>query len=341
MSIQFAFGGSGSERANRSEPERRGRYAGIFVLALARRTLQMFIVAFLVLIITFALIHLIPGDPAMMILGKMATPDALEALRAKLHLDLPLIEQFWTLLRGIAVGDLGTSLVSETQSVSSIVFPAFLNSLSIVGLTVVISLVLGLSIGILAGIRRGDWLDNLIRAVMVLLLATPPFMFGFLLLLLALNTGIAPAGGWGTSPADSLQYLWLPSLALSASLTPVIGRSMRQSVRETLGQDFTESAIARGLPTRTLILRHVLPNSLLPIIGLLGYTISGLIGGAAIVEVVFNIPGVGSAMVAAVGSRDFPVVQGIALVSAIAVIIFNGLSDAAFWLIDPRTRKAS
>ena len=311
---------------------------GGLIRVLLRRLGQALFVLFVVVVITFSLLHAIPGDPARLILGKLASPAAVATLRHELGLDLPLTTQFVNQIIGLSHGSLGTSLVSRTQSVDGLVGPAFVNTLGLVAVALVISLVIGLSVGIIAGIRRNDGLDRGLQALMVILLSTPPFMFGMVLLLVALRTKLAPAGGWNNSPADSLTYIWLPGLALSIALAPVIARSLRQSIRETFSQDFVEAAIARGLPRRRVVLRHVLPNSLLPITGLIGYSLGGLIGGAAVVEVVFNIPGIGSRMMSAVASRDFPVVQGIALVSAVAVIAFNALADAAFWLMDPRTR---
>lgn len=292
------------------------------------------------MVVTFSMLHVIPGDPARLILGKFANPESVATLRHTLGLDLPLTEQFTNMVVGLFQGNLGTSLVSRTQTVNDLIWPAYANTMSVVAVSLVISLVIGISVGIITGIRRNDGLDRGLQALMVILLSTPPFMFGMVLLLVALRTKIAPAGGWNGTPIDSLKYIWLPALALSIALAPVIARSLRQSIRETFAQDFVEAAIARGLPRRQVVLRHVLPNSLLPIVGLIGYSLGGLIGGAVVVEMVFNIPGIGSRMMAAVGSRDFPVVQGIALVSAVTVIFFNALADAAYWLIDPRTRTA-
>lgn len=316
------------------------RYGGA-VRSLLQRLGQTVFVLAVVVTITFSLLHAIPGDPARLILGKLATDESVATLRHEMGLDLPLSTQFANMVGGLFRGDLGTSLVSRTQTVNQLVWPAFANSLGVVAVALGISLVIGLSVGIITGIRRNDGLDRGLQALMVILLSTPPFMVGMLLLLLALRTKIAPAGGWNSTPWDSLTYIWLPGLALSVALAPVIARSLRQSIRETFSQDFVEAAIARGLPRRRVILRHVLPNSLLPIVGLIGYSLGGLIGGAAVVEVVFNIPGIGSRMMAAVGSRDFPVVQGIALISAVTVIIFNALADLAYWVIDPRTRTAA
>jgi peptide/nickel transport system permease protein len=327
--------------AGATAPTARTAGRGGLTRALLRRLGQTAFVLFGVVVITFSLLHAIPGDPARLILGKLATPESVATLRHEMGLDLPLTTQFAHLVTGLIHGDLGTSLVSRTQSVNELVGPAFANSLGVVAVALAISLVIGVSVGIIAGIRRNDGFDRALQALMVILLSTPPFMFGMVLLLVALRTKVAPAGGWNTTPADSLTYIWLPGLALSVALAPVIARSLRQSIRETFAQDFVEAAIARGLPRRRVVLRHVLPNSLLPIIGLIGYSLGGLIGGAAVVEVVFNIPGIGSRMMAAVASRDFPVVQGIALVSAVTVIAFNALADAAYWLVDPRTRTTS
>ncbi|MBU4214580.1 MAG: ABC transporter permease [Actinobacteria bacterium] len=319
-------------------PSPRSRRNSGLLPALARRLGQTAFVLLAVVVVTFSLLHAIPGDPARLILGKLATPDKVAALRHQMGLDQPLTTQFKDLVVGLFHGDLGTSLVSQTQSVNELVWPAFVNSIGLVGAALAISVVIGVTVGIVTGIRRNDGIDRGLQALMVILLSTPPFMFGMVLLLVALRTGIAPAGGWNGTPAQSLQFIWLPALALSVALAPVIARSLRQSIRETFAQDFVEAAIARGLPRKRVVLRHVLPNSLLPIIGLIGYSLGGLIGGAAVVEVVFNIPGIGSRMMAAVASRDFPVVQGIALVSAVTVIAFNALADAAYWIVDPRTR---
>jgi peptide/nickel transport system permease protein len=340
MSLEPVQLDAGAELASASSRVSPLRSAMPLATTLLRRLAQMIIVTLLVFVITFALIHVIPGDPARMILGKIATPEAVAALRERLGLDEPLLSQFAGVLGRALHGDLGTSLVSRTQTVTDIAVPAFINTLGLVTVALAISVIVGGLLGVIAGVRGSGVVDRAIQSLMVLLLATPPFMFGFLLLLLALGTRIAPAGGWNSTPLDSLPYVWLPALALSAALTPIIARSLRQSVRESLREDFVEAAIARGIPMTAVVRKHVLPNSLLPIVGLVGYSVGGLIGGAAVVEVVFNIPGLGSAMMGAVASRDFPVIQGIALISAITVILVNAIADAGNWLIDPRTRAA-
>ena len=326
----------GARRGTRRTPRRAG-----LVGPLASRLVQMVVVALVVMFITFLLIHIVPGDPALSILGQRATPTAVAELHRQLHLDDPLPNQLWILVSGVATGDLGTSVINQDTPVSQIVFPALRVTMSLIGLTAVFSLVVGLALGLVSGMSTKRPVDTGIRAVLMVLIATPSFLIGFLLLLVALRTGIAPPGGWASGFVGGLDHLWLPSVALSAYLAPVIARAARQSVRETLGQDFAEAAIARGLPRRTLIFRHVLPNSLLPVISLVGFNLGALIGGAVIVEVVFNLPGIGSRLVFAVASRDYPVVQGIALTTAILVILISGLTDLAYHFADPRTRTAT
>jgi peptide/nickel transport system permease protein len=322
-------------------PRVRRRRRGGVISQVGVRLGQMVVVTFAVVVLTFLLVHLVPGDPARSILGQRATPEAIAELHKQLHLNGSIVEQFWTFLRHAFAGDLGSSLVAGSLPVTSVVFPALRVTLAVIACTAVISVVAGLAMGVASGVSRSGVLDSSLRALMMVLLATPPFLIGFLLLLFALGTGAAPAGGWGIGALDDLRYLWLPSLALSAYLAPVIGRAARQSVQETLGQDFVEAAISRGLPARTLVFRHVIPNSLLPVISLLGYNMGALIGGAVIIEAVFNLPGIGSALVSAVSNRDYPVVQGVALVTAVLVILVNSLSDVAYQLADPRTRVQS
>ncbi len=324
----------GPETDGRAGRRRSGRLTRRLVLRLA----QIATVTALVVVITFVLIHVVPGDPARMLLGRSASPEALAALRARLGTDLPLAQQFWNMVIGLTRGDLGRSLVSQSQSVTSIVLPAFANTLTVVGTAVALSLLFGLTLGLVCGLNRGSRIDLVLGNAMVLLLASPGFLIGFLLLLLALKTALAPAGGWGDGPLSSFQYVWLPSLALAAGLSPIIGRSLRVSIHQTMSQDFVEGAISRGLRPSTLVLKHILPNSLLPLIGVVGYSVSGLLAGAAAVEIVFNVPGIGLAMMFAVQNRDFPVIQGIVLVTALTVISFNVVVDLLFLIVDPRTR---
>lgn len=304
----------------------------------AARLVQVVIVVLFVVVVTFLLVHLVPGDPAVSILGTRATPATIAALRREMHLNLPFLDQFRLFVENIAQGNLGNSLLPGSASVTGIVFPALRVTGAVIACAIVMSLAIGVPLGLVSGTTHRSALDFSVRGAMMVLLAMPPFLVGFLFLLLALRTSIAPAGGWGTSVLDDLQYLWLPGLALSAYLMPLVARTVRQSVREVMAEDFVEATLARGLPRWRLLLRHVLPNSLLPLITLIGYNAGSLIGGTVVIEAVFNLPGIGSALVNAVNARDYPVVQGTALVTAVLVVLVNALADIIYQFVDPRTR---
>ena len=289
---------------------------------------------------TFLLIHLVPGDPAVSILGVHATPSSIAALRHEMHLDKPFYLQFWLFVSQLAHFSFGDSLVQQGRPVSSIVFPAMGTTLLLTFTAVAISLLVGIPLGLAAALIPRTGVDFTLRSLAAVLLATPPFMIGFLLLyFVALKANLAPAGGWGSGLASDLQYLWLPAFALSAFLTPIVFRAVRQSALETNEQQFVEAVVSRGLPRHALVIRHVLPNSLLPVITLVGVNVGGLIGGAVVVEAVFDIPGTGSILVEAVQARDYPVVQGVALVAAVLVVLITFVTDVLYFVVDPRTRS--
>lgn len=311
------------------------------MLAGAGRLGQLLLTVLGVVLLTFLLIHLVPGDPAVSILGTRATPENVAALRSSLHLDEPFLQQLWSYVSSVATGDLGESLVQKGRPVSEIVLDSLQVTLQLTLVTVLVAGFVGTAAGVTAAMTERRGVDVAMRSTAMVMLATPPFLFGFLLLLVvALGMGLAPVGGWGTGFFDNLQYLWLPSLALAAFLMPIVFRSVRQATRETLDEDFVEAAVVRGLRQRTIVLRHVLPNSLLPVITVLGVNVGGLIGGAVVIETVFNLPGIGLTLVEAVETRDYPVVQGVAIFTAIVVVLITALTEVAASALDPRMRKA-
>jgi peptide/nickel transport system permease protein len=201
---------------------------------------------------------------------------------------------------------------------------------------------MGVPVGLLTGLTPSRLLDAGIRVGAVVLFALPPFFVGLMLLLVvSLEWGLAPAGGWASGWPDNLEYVWLPSLALAAYMTPIIVRTVRQSTRSIIDQPFVEAALLRGLPYRTVVLRHVLPNSLLPVVTLVGLNVATLVGGAVVIEALFTLPGIGTDLLVAVGSRDYPVIQGIALVTAVMVVIVNAGTDALYAIVDPRSRVSA
>lgn len=306
------------------------------------RALQLGSVVAVVVTLTFALVHLVPGDPALTILGVRATPESLAALRAQLGTDQPVLTQFVVYLGDLAHGDLGMSITQRGRSVLEIIVPALSVTGSVVMVTVLFSLVVGVAVGLLAGLTPLRMVDTGVRLMIVTLLAMPPFFVGLVLILVvALTAGVAPAGGWGAGWPENFRFVWLPSLALTAYLAPIIARTVRQSTREIAEEQFVESAVVRGLPFHVVVLRHVLPNTLLPVVTIVGFNIASLVGGAVVIEAVFGLPGLGTALVTAVGSRDYPVVQGIALVTAVLVVVVNALTELLYVVVDPRAHAAA
>ena len=204
----------------------------------------------------------------------------------------------------------------------------------------VLSLLLGIPLGLYAALGGGV-ADFTVRALLTVLLALPPFFLGLLLLLFfSLKIRLLPAGGWSDTALSDVEYLVLPGFALAGFLTPLVARVCRQAALQALREQWVEVAIARGISSRRITFFHVLPNSLLPVITLVGYNVGALLTGAVVVETVFALPGIGQELVNAINTRDYPVIQGIALVSAIAVVIANLFADLLSSIIDPRSRRA-
>jgi peptide/nickel transport system permease protein len=292
-----------------------------------------------VVVLTFLIVRLVPGDPAKTILGVNANPQNLAALRHELRLDEPELQQFREYVFGLCRGDLGTSLVQDGRSVLSIIGGSLPVTLLVALWAVVAAVIIGVPLGVIPVAARLQRVDVIVKSAMSILIGTPTFLTSLLLVLLvSLKLRAAPAGGWGNTAGQHLSHLWLPGFALSLYVLPIVVRTVRQSAKDTWEQPFVEAAITRGLRFRTIVSRHLVPNSLLPLVTLIGYNLGGLIGGAVVIDVVFNLPGLGTRLVDAVQVRDYPVVQGIALVTAIFVVAANKLTDFLYYVIDPRTR---
>lgn len=308
-------------------------------MALLRAVAQAISVSLVVVVVTFLLVRLVPGDPASAILGSKGSEAAKAALREALHLDLPLHQQFMSYLRSLVQGDLGESFGGGGRSVAEIIATSLAVTLPIVALTMLISILVSVPLGLFVGLRRGA-VDSANRATMTVLLTLPPFFLGLLLLLVfSLKLNWFPAGGWAGAWPGNLDYILLPSVALSGYLIPILTRATRQAAISAARAPWMEASLTRGLSMRRLALVHVLPNSLLPLIGLLGYNVGVLIANAVVVEAVFGLPGIGQELVSAVNQRDYPVIQGIALVTAVIVIVANLAADLVVDFADPRIRK--
>jgi peptide/nickel transport system permease protein len=303
------------------------------------KLLQAVVTIAIVCIIVFLLLRLIPGDPALQILGNEATPASIAALHAQLHLDEPLPQQFGDYFAGLLRGDLGSSLVQHNTSVVSIIAAAVPSTASIAIGGLIVGVGGGVAFGLWAAVTRYRALDATVQAVSIVSYATPTFLFSLILILfVSLTLHLLPAGGWAGMWPANFAYVILPSIAIGVNLAPRFIRTVRQEAIDVQGRQFMEAAISRGLPRRRLNQHHVLPNSLLPVITLVGISLGGLLTNAVVVEAVFGMPGLGSELAKAVERRDYPVIQGITLVLACAVIAGNLLAEIAYSIVDPRAR---
>jgi peptide/nickel transport system permease protein len=308
-------------------------------LQLAQLLGKLVLVALLVAVFTSILIHVSPGDPARTILGNRASAAQVAELRRQLHLNVPIWDQTWLSVRGAATGNLGISLSQPGRSVLSIIFSALPVTLTLIGIAVVISAATGVALGLWGALTSHRAVDESLSASSIALLALPPFVLALLLLaFVAVDWQIAPAGGWGQGWPEHLRYAWLPSLALCGLLMPQVLRTVRQTAGEVRTHDFIEAAHSRGLSSIRITMRHVLPNAGLPVITVLGLNAAGLIAGAVVVEAVFGLPGLGQVLQEAVAARDYPLLQGVALVTALLVVLINAATDLTYALVDPRTR---
>jgi peptide/nickel transport system permease protein len=286
----------------------------------------------------FLLIHLVPGDPVKILLGIHATPQAEEQLRSQLHLDQPLVQQYLEFLRGAVTLDFGESITQHT-SVSTILLQRTPPSLFLIAYSVIVSVLFAVPLAVASALQRNRAADHLIRVVSMITMAMPAFWLGLLLILLVgLELGWLPTSGYGSGPVGIIERLTLPAITIGLYLAPILLRSLRSSILETLESDFVQTGRARGLSERRLIMRYVLRNSLVSTITILGVSIGFLLSGTVVVENVFAIPGLGSLLVTAIAARDFPMIEGLTVVFGVTVILVNLLTDLAYAWIDPRVR---
>ena len=301
-----------------------------------RRLLQLVPVAVGVTIVVFFMIHLIPGDPALTILGIHATPHSIAELRSEWGLNRPLISQYWLFLDRLGHGNLGQSLIYGVPARTLIIqrLPA---TLFLIIYAAVIAVLISVPLSMLAATKKDGIRDHVVRAVPLVGLGMPAFLIGYLLIIIfAINLHWFPVSGYGTDFQSHLYYMFLPALTVAIALSPVVIRSLRAGMLSVLGADYITTARSKGVPSRRLFVRHVLRNAVIPAVTVLGINIGFLIGGTVIIENVFDIDGIGQLMINAIFQRDFPVVQGVTLVFAILVVLVNLLADVAYAALDPR-----
>lgn len=298
-----------------------------------KRLLGIFPVVFGVLVLTFLLVHLVPGDPIDVMLGDSASVADRASLRTELGLDQPVLVQFESYLSKLAHGDLGRSIHTKTPIFELIQthYPATLK-LALMALS--IGLILGVPLGIFAALHAGKWQDFVVTIISVRFSAMPAFWLGpVLMLIFAVWLGWLPVNGM-----ESNTSIVLPALTLGLGLSAILTRMTRTSLLEVLHEDFIRTARAKGLPETTIILHHALRAALLPIITIVGLQMGSLLAGAVITETIFSWDGVGRLLVESIEKRDYPVTQACVLVVALSYVLVNLVTDMIYGLADPRSR---
>ncbi|MDP3608501.1 MAG: ABC transporter permease [Methylophilus sp.] len=302
---------------------------------LFKRLFSVIPVVFGVLLLTFLLIHLVPGDPVEVMLGESASTSDSEALREELGLNQPLVVQFGHYLNKLAHGDLGQSIHTKTPIIELIKarYPATVQ-LAVVALC--LGVLIGVPMGIYAALHAGHWQDFVITLISVRLSAMPAFWLGPLLMLLfAVWLGWLPVSGM-----DHHASIILPALTLGLGLSAILTRMTRTSLLEVLNDDYIRTARAKGLSERTVILRHALRAALLPIITIVGLQMGSLLAGTVITETIFSWDGIGRLLVESIEKRDYPVTQACVLIVALSYVLINLVTDIVYQVADPRMRHA-
>jgi peptide/nickel transport system permease protein len=308
---------------------------------IVRRLVATIPVMGVVAIAVFALLHVTPGDPAVIIAGDYATADDVARIRARLGLDRPFLTQVGIWLRRVATGDLGVSIYSGLPVLTLI----RQRTEATVGLTVLamlISVGVGVPLGVLAAWKRGSWIDRLVMLVAVSGFSMPVFWLGFLLVyVFAVSLHWLPVQGYASLAqglGPFLAHLALPAVTVSVIYMALIARMTRASMLGVLSEDYIRTAFAKGLPPRRVLLRHALRNASLPVVTIIGIGFALLIGGAVVTESVFALPGLGRLTVDAIIRRDYPVIQGVILVASAVYVLVNLVVDMLYVVLDPRIR---
>jgi peptide/nickel transport system permease protein len=300
------------------------------------RPVQLLPVLFGISVITFLLVRSIPGDPARLLLGARTSPEALANIRTQFGLDEPLWVQYLYFVQNLLNGRMGTSIVYRID-VLRVTANRIEPTLVLVLGSVLLALLIAVPLATLAARNRGGLFDHAFRIVSTAGLGFPPFWLGLMLIItFSVNLGITPVAGYGTGFFDKLQHMVLPCLTIALALSAVLARNLRAAMIAQIGSNVAVAARARGLTEAAIFRRHVLPNSLVPTINLLAVNIGWLIGGTVVIESVFAIPGMGQLLVKSIFSRDYMVVQGVAMLFAVATVIVNVVADTVTVAVDPR-----
>ncbi|GGD33304.1 ABC transporter permease [Aureimonas glaciei] len=300
---------------------------------LLRRLFQAVLILVGVSFVTFALLYLLPADPVRQIAGRTASPQMVENIRTQLGLDQPFLVQYGRYFMGLLQGDLGRSYLQRSE-VAELIGARLPASLLLMAAAIGTELVIGVSMGLIAAVRRGSGTDQALMVASFVGVSAPQFVVGLLLLyVFAYQLGWFPIGGYGT-----WRHLVLPALTLGIIGAGWYSRMMRSSMIDVLRQDYIRTARAKGLGGRTILIRHALPNAILPVIAMIGIDIGLFMSGIVVVEGVFGWPGIGQLAWQAIQRVDLPIIMGVTLVSAVAIVLGNLLADLLAPFVDPRIK---
>ena len=293
-------------------------------------------------VLVFALMRLVPGDPAVVVLGFKATPEGVRALREELGLDRPVVHQYVRWLGRAARGDFGLDF-RQNEPIGRMILDRLPVTIELTVIATLCAAAIGVPLGVLGGQRRGGVADRAAQAIGLVGVSIPDFWLGIMLILgVSLGLGLLPSAGFvplTESVWENLQSLALPAFTLAISRAAVLGRLTRAAVLDVVQKNFVMYARAKGLGERAVLFRHVLPNAAIPIVTVLGLQMGYMLGGAIVVEMIFTLPGVGRMTLDAVLERNYPVVQSTVLVIGAMFMLVNLLTDIAYGVIDPRVRR--
>lgn len=311
------------------------------LFALLKRAGGMLVVLALVVTVVFVIVRVTPGDPAAVMLGSDATPADIAALRTRLGLDAPILQQYGNFVLDVTRGDLGQSIFlgqPVTTALAARAEPTFFLTL----FSILIAVSIALPVGILSAVKRGTVFDQIVVGTTMVAASVPSFWLGLILIqTFAVSLGWFPASGYGgpgTPFIERLHHLVLPAVALGVVNSALITRFTRAAMLDVLGEDYVRTARAKGAGAARVVLKHALKNALIPIITVIGLSIALLVAGAVVTETVFGLPGVGNLVVQAVLRRDYPVIQGALLVVAAIYVLINFAVDMLYLVVDPRVR---
>jgi len=311
---------------------------------LVRRLLLTLPILFIVSVICFSMINLIPGDPATVILGPEASEHAKEEMRNRLNLNEPIPVQYVDWLWGVLHGDLGESLIDDTP-VSKLILERLPVTIELALGAFAVSFTIAVVVGILSASRRGTWVDYLSTGAALGGISIPSFWLGMMLIIIfAVNLGILPASGYEPffqNPVANITAMILPIIATGLRESGELTRMLRSSLLEQLGSDYVRTAFSKGLSRRVVLIRHAVRNALIPFVTASGLQIAGLLGGLVVTETVFQLPGLGRLVVDSIENRDFTTVQGTVLTITLIVVMVNVLIDVLYTMIDPRISVSS